>query len=65
MTKPKPQAVITPDMRRRINRIAHAESLKYAISARSSITADIQRLVDSGAPPTYLDRHLSHLESTS
>lgn len=62
MTKPKPQAVITPEMRKQINRIAHAESLKHAIRARSAITADVQRLVDEGLTTAELRSHLDGLE---
>ena len=65
MTKPKAQAVITPEMRKQINRIAHAESLKHAIRARSAITADVQRLADSGATTAELRRHLDGLDGDS
>lgn len=65
MTKHKPQAVITPEMRKRISRIANNESLKYALRARSSITAYIQRLVDSGVTPTDVQGYLNGLEGDS
>lgn len=62
MTKPNHQAVITPDMRKQINRIAHAEALKHAVRARSAITSDVQRLVDNGATTADLRSHLDGLE---